>query len=254
MTFEPTHAIRDSWFAESPPTVLTDASMKTSNLHNLDTHRTSWRKAIEAMQTACPEDLAYWEHELRAFDQTMDSVDAAKSLFEDLRFVQRVLETSVVHRDREKAIQILTRLRGNPIDYASAPVGTRAPAFTGGQWYRTTAGWKWNGPDGIGEVVTQPGPRWTGELLLPIDEASEPPFAKLRAAAVAVGPETWTAVRTTVRTDDSGVFVASTATSVPTALELARAEFIASTDPAAVMVLLRRLCELENLLEARNAN
>lgn len=252
MTFEPAHAIRGSWFAEAPPTVLVSPDRKTSNLHNLHTHRAGWRQAIEAMKITSPDDREYWDHELRAFDQTMDSVDATESLFEDLRFVQRVLETSVVHRDREKAIQILTRLRGNPIDYASAPLGTRAPAFTGGQWYRTAAGWKWNGPDGIGAVTNRPGPTWTGELLLPIDKASEPPFAELRTAALAVGPEKWEAAGAIVSTGDE--FVAATTQASPTERELVRAEFIAASDPATVMVLLRRLCELENILEKRNDN
>lgn len=49
----------------------------------------------------------------------------------------------------------------------TAPVGTRAPAFMGGHWYRTALGWKWNGPHGNGGTYPRPGGDWTGKLIYP---------------------------------------------------------------------------------------
>lgn len=51
----------------------------------------------------------------------------------------------------------------------SAPVGTRAPAFGGGAWYKTAHGWKWNGPNGCGSTFPTPGGDWTGKLVVPSD-------------------------------------------------------------------------------------
>jgi hypothetical protein len=55
----------------------------------------------------------------------------------------------------------------------NAPVGTKAPAITGGHWYRTEGGWKWGGPDGNGGTFPRPGGDWTGQLNTP-QQAAQP--------------------------------------------------------------------------------
>lgn len=45
------------------------------DLHNFETHRASWRKAIEAL--AKQDDSGYWPHELKAYDDAMASLDRA---------------------------------------------------------------------------------------------------------------------------------------------------------------------------------
>jgi hypothetical protein len=65
------------------------------------------------------------------------------------------------------------------ISCRDSPIGTRAPAIGGGHWYRTAAGWKWNGPDGCGDTFPRPGGDWDGRLITPAAAAPEPP----------VGPE-----------------------------------------------------------------
>lgn len=58
--------------------------------------------------------------------------------------------------------------------WSEYPVGSKAHAVGGGHWYRTEAGWKWNGPDGCGStfptpgadtyVVTEPGAEIVGQI------------------------------------------------------------------------------------------
>jgi hypothetical protein len=55
-----------------------------------------------------------------------------------------------------------------------APIGTLAPAFMGGRWYKTEQGWKWNGPDGSGGTFPRPGGDWTGEYVVPMPAAAAP--------------------------------------------------------------------------------
>jgi hypothetical protein len=44
---------------------------------------------------------------------------------------------------------------------AEAPLGTRAPAITGGYWEKTERGWRWC----TGSTFPRPGGDWTGELI-----------------------------------------------------------------------------------------
>lgn len=46
----------------------------------------------------------------------------------------------------------------------NAPMGTRAPAVSGGYWLRVIDGWRWNAS---GSVFPRPGGDWTGELHVP---------------------------------------------------------------------------------------
>ena len=49
-----------------------------------------------------------------------------------------------------------------------APIGTKAPAISGGWWCKMPGGgWKWNGPDGTGGTFPGPGADWTSELRPP---------------------------------------------------------------------------------------
>lgn len=55
----------------------------------------------------------------------------------------------------------------------NAPIGTKAPAFIGGFWYRTERGWKWLGPDGNGGTFNRPGGDWDGRLIYPQEARDE---------------------------------------------------------------------------------
>lgn len=61
-----------------------------------------------------------------------------------------------------------------PLTVRNAPVGTRAPAFDGGHWFRMKHGWKWNGPHGTGSTFPRPGGDWNGDLIPPQDDRKEP--------------------------------------------------------------------------------
>ena len=52
----------------------------------------------------------------------------------------------------------------DPLTLDNAPIGTRAPATTGGHWHRVKHGWRWGKRGG---VFPRPGGDWTGELLAP---------------------------------------------------------------------------------------
>lgn len=45
----------------------------------------------------------------------------------------------------------------------NAPIGTKAPAITGGYWERTNSGWKWC----TGSTFPSPGGDWNGQLIAP---------------------------------------------------------------------------------------
>ena len=50
----------------------------------------------------------------------------------------------------------------------SAPLGTRAPAYSGGAWVRVERGWQWNpGKANAGSTFPRPGGDWTGTLIPP---------------------------------------------------------------------------------------
>lgn len=56
------------------------------DFHDIRTHRSAWRKAIEgeiAFQSDCPAHRTYWEHELAAFDRTFDLLEA--ELFKEIQ-------------------------------------------------------------------------------------------------------------------------------------------------------------------------
>ena len=55
----------------------------------------------------------------------------------------------------------------------NSPVGTIAPSITGGRWYRTELGWKWNGPNGSGGTFPRPGGDWNGKLIAPKPEPTK---------------------------------------------------------------------------------
>lgn len=52
-------------------------------------------------------------------------------------------------------------------DVESAPLGTVAPAFSGGGWCRVKDGWQWNGhlDRCQGSTFPKPGGDWTGRLV-----------------------------------------------------------------------------------------
>lgn len=50
---------------------------------------------------------------------------------------------------------------------ANAPIGTMAPACTGGYWVRVERGWQWC----TGSTFPRPGGDWTGELIAPSSAA-----------------------------------------------------------------------------------
>lgn len=54
---------------------------------------------------------------------------------------------------------------GQKLTLDTAPVGTKAPAVTGGYWTRVGRGWRWC----TGSTFPRPGADWTGELLPPAD-------------------------------------------------------------------------------------
>jgi hypothetical protein len=45
------------------------------------------------------------------------------------------------------------------------PIGSKALAIGGGWWWKTTSGWKWNGPGGRGGVYPRPGADWSGKIV-----------------------------------------------------------------------------------------
>jgi len=45
----------------------------------------------------------------------------------------------------------------------AAPIGTKAPATSGGYWIKTKRGWVWTN----GATFPCPGGDWTGELIEP---------------------------------------------------------------------------------------
>ena len=74
------------------------------------------------------------------------------------------------------SVQRLVRL---PVDrpWDEYPEGTKARATTGGAWYKTQRGWKWNGPDGNGGTFPTPGGDACGnciELPEPNSQAQSP--------------------------------------------------------------------------------
>lgn len=52
----------------------------------------------------------------------------------------------------------------------NAPIGTKAPAASGGFWIRTEKGWMWLN----GGTFPRPGGDWTGKLILPESEQDRP--------------------------------------------------------------------------------
>ena len=46
-----------------------------------------------------------------------------------------------------------------------APIGTKAPAITGGHWVKVDQGWKWH----CGDTFPGPGGDWDGRLIYPDD-------------------------------------------------------------------------------------
>jgi hypothetical protein len=52
------------------------------------------------------------------------------------------------------------------LNLENAPIGTRAPAITGGHWERVAYGWKWC----TGSVFPRPGSDWNGKLIAPTTE------------------------------------------------------------------------------------
>lgn len=53
---------------------------------------------------------------------------------------------------------------------SNVPLGTIAPSNNNGIWVKVTNGWKWDGPEGDGEVRAHLGDDWSGEFLVPPDK------------------------------------------------------------------------------------
>ena len=53
--------------------------------------------------------------------------------------------------------------KDTPLTLETAPIGTKAPAVTGGHWTKVAGGWKWC----TGDTFPRPGGDWTGELVPP---------------------------------------------------------------------------------------
>lgn len=57
--------------------------------------------------------------------------------------------------------------KGKKMDISNVPIGTFAPSFTGGGWYKTPRGWKWGVPGASGSTFPRPGGDWDGRLIEP---------------------------------------------------------------------------------------
>lgn len=67
--------------------------------------------------------------------------------------------------------------------WSEYPIGTIAPAITGGHWFKTEYGWKWNGPHGSGGTFPTPGGDARGTVILPglpADEFNPPAHEQTR--------------------------------------------------------------------------
>lgn len=92
------------------------------------------------------------------------------------------LQKAEVNRAFAARIERLIANRGYTAD--TAPIGTMAPSVSGGHWYRTDYGWKWNGPGGNGGTFPHPGGDWCGELHLPASTLAAPPPAAMTTSDV----------------------------------------------------------------------
>lgn len=54
----------------------------------------------------------------------------------------------------------LSEIAAQELTLENAPLGTKAPAYTGGHWVRVERGWKWN----TGATFPRPGGDWDGRL------------------------------------------------------------------------------------------
>lgn len=59
------------------------------------------------------------------------------------------------------------RIKHDGRQLSDYPLGTKAMAYNGGFWERTTRGWRWCG----GDTFPRPGGDWLGDLLLPCEAA-----------------------------------------------------------------------------------
>jgi hypothetical protein len=65
-----------------------------------------------------------------------------------------------------KEIRIQARQAGKTDKLLSdAPLGSKAPAISGGHWVMTDRSWKWC----TGSTFPRPGGDWTGELIYPTE-------------------------------------------------------------------------------------
>ena len=51
----------------------------------------------------------------------------------------------------------VTRKQRRSRQWSDYPIGSIATSITGGHWFCTEHGWKWNGPDGTGGTFPTPG-------------------------------------------------------------------------------------------------
>lgn len=65
------------------------------------------------------------------------------------------------------AVQAAPQAAGNAgeLTLENAPIGTKAPAISGGNWVRTERGWTWC----TGSTFPRPGGDWNGQLIAPVE-------------------------------------------------------------------------------------